>query len=322
MTTGGGTVPVRRFELVTRDPDLAHHTIADAYAEHRPRFAGSRQGFRFALRTVQAGSLGLDRIVHSMDARARTGPYPDFMTVHVLRGRFRFADGDEELVAPAGAVARYPLRPSVLGWTDVVGTMIRLPHEQVAHVATTRTETTAADFRFLGLAPVSAATSRAWTQLSAYLHGLGDDALEQPILRASLADLAAATALTVFPNTTMNAGYLPQPRRMTPAVVRRARAWLDEHAAEPVTVAEVAAACGVGARGLQAAFQRHDGRSPTAYLRRVRLERAHRDLLAAEPGGGETVAGIARRWGWTSPGRFAAAYRDAYGRPPRETLRG
>ncbi|GAB3081660.1 cupin domain-containing protein [Micromonospora schwarzwaldensis] len=151
MTTGTGTA-VRRYELVTGDPDLAHHTIAQAYAEHRPRFAGSRRGFRFALRTVQDGPLGLDRIVHSMDARARTGPYPDFMTVHVLRGRFRFTDGDEEWLAPAGAVARYPQRPSVLGWTDVVGTMIRLPHQQVAHVATTRTETTAANFRFLGLA--------------------------------------------------------------------------------------------------------------------------------------------------------------------------
>ncbi|MFI6131512.1 AraC family transcriptional regulator [Micromonospora sp. NPDC051141] len=321
MTTGAGT-EVHRHELVTRDPDVAHHAIAQAYAEHRPRFAGSLHGFRFALRTAQAGSLGLDRIVHSMDARARTGPYPDFMTVHVLRGRFRFADGDEELLAPAGAVARYPLRPSVLGWTDVVGTMIRLPHERVAHVAAIRTDTAAADFRFLGLAPVSAAKSRAWAQLSAYLHGLGDEALAQPILRASLVDLTATTAFTVFPNTTMTAGYLPQPRRMTPAVVRRARAWLDEHAAEPVTVAQVAAACGVGARGLQAAFQRHDGRSPTAYLRRVRLDRAHRDLLAAEPGGTETVAGIARRWGWASPGRFAAAYREAYGRPPHETLRG
>ncbi|MFI5833378.1 helix-turn-helix transcriptional regulator [Micromonospora sp. NPDC051300] len=125
----------------------------------------------------------------------------------------------------------------------------------------------------------------------------------------------------MFPNTTMTAGYLPQPSRVAPAVVRRARAYLDEHAAEPVTVAQVAAACGVGARALQAAFQRHVGQSPLTYLRQVRLARAHRDLTAADPAEGATVAATARRWGWANPGRFAAAYREEYGRQPSETLR-
>ncbi|MDG4800350.1 helix-turn-helix domain-containing protein [Micromonospora sp. WMMD980] len=133
--------------------------------------------------------------------------------------------------------------------------------------------------------------------------------------------LTATTALAVLPNTTMTAAYVPEPRRMAPPVIRRAQAYLEEHAAEPVAVAQVAAACGVGPRGLQAAFQRHVGHSPLTYLRQVRLARAHRDLAAADPASGATIAGIARRWGWTSPGRFAAAYRETYGRPPHETLR-
>ena len=57
------------------------------------------------------------------------------------------------------------------------------------------------------------------------------------------------------------------------------------------------------------------------YLRQVRLDRAHQDLLAADPTAGITVAAIARRWGFSRPDRFAAAYRTAYGRPPRHTLR-
>ncbi|QLQ36358.1 helix-turn-helix transcriptional regulator [Micromonospora robiginosa] len=319
--SGANATATRRHELSTREPDVAHHAIAEAYAEHRPRFAGSRRDFRFLLRTVQAGPLGLDRIVHSMDAQARTGPYPDFMTVHVLRGRFRFRDGDEELLAPAGTVARYPTRPSVLGWTDVVGTMIRLPHAQVATVAAARTGIPERDFRFLGLAPVSAGMARGWARLSVFLHRTGDDGLDQPLVRASLIGLVATTALAVFPNTTMTAAYVPQPRQVASAVVRRAQAYLHERAAEPITVPQVATACGVGPRGLQAAFQRHVGQSPLAYLRRVRLDRAHRDLLAAEPGGADTVARIALRWGWASPGRFAAAYRETYGRSPGETLR-
>jgi transcriptional regulator GlxA family with amidase domain len=57
-----------------------------------------------------------------------------------------------------------------------------------------------------------------------------------------------------------------------------------------------------------------------AYLRRVRLARAHAGLRDADPGR-HTVAEIAGRWGFTHLGRFAEAYRERYGRPPSETLR-
>ncbi|MGN5382482.1 helix-turn-helix domain-containing protein [Streptomyces lasalocidi] len=58
-----------------------------------------------------------------------------------------------------------------------------------------------------------------------------------------------------------------------------------------------------------------------AYLRRVRLAHAHRDLLAADPHSGATVGGVAARWGFAHPGRFAALYRTVYGISPAETLR-
>ncbi|GII03081.1 AraC family transcriptional regulator [Planobispora takensis] len=45
-------------------------------------------------------------------------------------------------------------------------------------------------------------------------------------------------------------------------------------------------------------------------------------LLAAVPGDGTTVTGVAARWGFFHPGDFAAAYRQVYGRPPSRTLRG
>ncbi|MFJ6576984.1 helix-turn-helix domain-containing protein [Streptomyces sp. NPDC091368] len=65
---------------------------------------------------------------------------------------------------------------------------------------------------------------------------------------------------------------------------------------------------------------RHLDSTPLAHLRRVRLALAHADLRAAEPGTA-TVASVAMRWGFAHPGRFAAAYRSAYGRAPSSTLR-
>jgi transcriptional regulator GlxA family with amidase domain len=73
---------------------------------------------------------------------------------------------------------------------------------------------------------------------------------------------------------------------------------------------------------VQEAFRRHLDTTPIGYLRRVRLERAHNDLAAADPGAGSTVAEIAARWGFAHHGRFAALYQDSYGRSPSQTLRG
>jgi transcriptional regulator GlxA family with amidase domain len=71
---------------------------------------------------------------------------------------------------------------------------------------------------------------------------------------------------------------------------------------------------------VQLAFARHLETTPLAHVRRVRLDCAHRDLLAADLAR-QTVAGVACRWGFHSPGRFAVLYRQAYGVPPSHTIR-
>ena len=62
------------------------------------------------------------------------------------------------------------------------------------------------------------------------------------------------------------------------------------------------------------------GISPMGYLREVRLARAHDDLRRARPDE-TTVARIANKWGFTSHGRFATAYRARFGIHPAGTLR-
>jgi AraC-like DNA-binding protein len=88
----------------------------------------------------------------------------------------------------------------------------------------------------------------------------------------------------------------------------------------PWTTSTLASQCYVGARVLPKGFQQHLGVSPMAYLRGVRLRRAHEDLRAGDPAS-TTVTAVAHRWGFTHLSRFAAAYRDAYGELPARTLR-
>lgn len=74
-------------------------------------------------------------------------------------------------------------------------------------------------------------------------------------------------------------------------------------------------------RALQYMFRKHRDCTPTEYLRRVRLDHAHRELLAADRAT-TSVSDVARHWGFLHAGRFAVYYRECYGQSPHVTLRG
>lgn len=108
--------------------------------------------------------------------------------------------------------------------------------------------------------------------------------------------------------------------RNLPPLLRRAVQFIHENAQRDITVADIAASVSVTPRSVQYAFRRHLGTTPLEYLRRVRLERAHRDLQVADPTM-DTVMAIAGRWGFTHAGRFSSFYKKMFGRPPSQTLR-
>lgn len=103
-----------------------------------------------------------------------------------------------------------------------------------------------------------------------------------------------------------------------PETLRRAICFTEEHAQQDISVADIAAAGQVTVRAVQFAFRRHLDTTPMAYLQRIRLERARAELLAAGPGAG-TITALAYRWGFSSPSRFSALYRRAYGVVPSKS---
>ena len=103
------------------------------------------------------------------------------------------------------------------------------------------------------------------------------------------------------------------------ARVRQAAEYIHAHADEAITPTDMADAVGVHTRTLQLAMNEHFGMSPTAYLRQVRLERVHEELVEAGPGDA-LVWEVARRWGFGNLGRFSAVYAGRFGEYPSETL--
>jgi AraC-like DNA-binding protein len=142
----------------------------------------------------------------------------------------------------------------------------------------------------------------------------------EPLLAGALTNYLASALVSAFPVDTPEADTRAGLPQGTEVLVRRATAFIDENAHTAITPADIAAAANLTPRVLQMIFARHRGCSLMQYVRRVRLDHAHVELLAAEPATA-SVADIAQRWGFASVSRFAVAYRLQYGRSPGATLR-
>ncbi|MEN0024631.1 MAG: helix-turn-helix transcriptional regulator [Microbacterium sp.] len=108
------------------------------------------------------------------------------------------------------------------------------------------------------------------------------------------------------------------PTRGSAAVARLRRVLADDTAAT-ATVADLARAVGMTPRGLQDACRRAGAPTPMHVLREVRLGRARDDLRAANADA-TTVREVAASHGFAHPGRFAIAYRQAFGTSPSHDL--
>ncbi|MCK6067414.1 MULTISPECIES: helix-turn-helix transcriptional regulator [Microbacterium] len=169
--------------------------------------------------------------------------------------------------------------------------------------------------------PTSVAAARQWERAYRYIRESSVAAATEEngdgVWEAELHRHATLATLSAFSTTFQEALERAAQTRPAPATVRRAIAFIEAHAQEPITVDDIATAARISTRGLQYAFRRSREMPPTEYLRSVRLAGAHDDLAHGASG----IATVARRWGFGSPSRFAAYYRRRYGHAPAETLR-
>ncbi|WP_052675643.1 helix-turn-helix transcriptional regulator [Agrobacterium arsenijevicii] len=100
--------------------------------------------------------------------------------------------------------------------------------------------------------------------------------------------------------------------------VRRALEYIDANLQRRLTLAEVASVVHVGVRSLQLSFRKELGTTPIQWIVERRLARVHGDLLSSSEEH-NSVATIARRWGFVHLGDFSRRYRVAFGCSPLET---
>lgn len=102
--------------------------------------------------------------------------------------------------------------------------------------------------------------------------------------------------------------------------LRRAVDYIMSDLSTVPSLKDIAKSSGASAKTLQRAFHLHYGSSVMEFVRTRRLERAHQQLLTADPSV-TTVTEIANATGFVHVSRFSAAYQRRFGEFPSQTLR-
>ncbi len=304
--------------LVTSDPGVAHDWLRATYPGYLPEETKSRRDFRFQAVHEQAGRSGVSRLRYSMSADNNVAP-DVILVVRPYAGAMMVRLGRDEVAIPPGAPVLLPARQAVsVLWADTEAGCVCLNVEDVERVAVETTGLENLTLRFTGLRPMLPGLDQRWndTVQAVTRAVLRNRTIASPLLTGHLTQLLAEAVLSTFPSSRLASHRRVPPDHATPAVVRRAVDFIDANAERELTVSDIAAAAGIGPRGLQAAFLRHQDSTPTAYLRRVRLDRAHRELVDGDPAGSDTVPAVAARWGFPRPSAFVSAHQQVYGCPP------
>ena len=99
--------------------------------------------------------------------------------------------------------------------------------------------------------------------------------------------------------------------------LRRARDHIDQHYAEPLDLAAVAAVAGISKFHFQRLFTATYGLSPAAHQSQRRVERAQNLLRATNL----TVTEVCHAVGFSSLGSFSSRFTDLVGETPRDFQR-
>ncbi|WP_018238545.1 AraC family transcriptional regulator [Ensifer sp. BR816] len=167
---------------------------------------------------------------------------------------------------------------------------------------------------------LSSGPGTAIARIAATFHtGLAGDAplRKSPLALTSLSEALMHIILETLPHRfseTVHRAASPVPRH-----VKKAIDFMVANLSKPITLVEVAVACGVSSRTLQQGFRQFKMTTPMNYLQHLRLEAFREALMQARPG--QSIADIAFTWGFTHMGRLATDYRNRFGELPSQTLR-
>ncbi|QZY48911.1 AraC family transcriptional regulator [Mycolicibacterium austroafricanum] len=317
------------MSMCSRDIEEAQTIGGAIYYPHRVDVLGHASDFSMHIDAAQLGPVTMGWLSYDTEVQVGTGALTAAYHVNIpVRGELKTGSGVDRVIATSTRAAVYRCdRPTVMrGWRDDQCRMLAVKISRPAleeQLATLLNRPVDGPIQFaLPLDLTEVRAQQWWTFLRDLANQMSTpDALcRHPMMAASLAgSVMTGLLLAARHNYREELDADAQPAR--PATIQRAVEYIEEHLAEPMDVATIAAHVRLSVRSLQEGFQTSLGTTPMRYVRDLRLRQARRDLVAADPRS-DGVAQIAMRWGFTHLGRFAGQYRDAFGESPSDALHG
>jgi AraC-like DNA-binding protein len=310
-------------------------TVADAetlcgmalYPQQEMRVLGNPDSFSLRQRIGNLGPLTVGEVVFGADVRLDCGELHDSYHVNIpMSGHIESEQGGVHAIADQEYATVYqPDVHTVLPYWPAQTQLLCVKFDRSVVDDAVRDalgNPTTEQIDFGHTMQIHSGAGRAWTQMVMMLNdqvSRPDSILREPMVGLPFIDSLVRGLLVVADHPYHSAVVKP---------VRPARSRLVDTAVEiieadahlPLTVSLIAARSRGSVRSLQQGFHREMEMTPMAYVREVRLRRAHRALAQSDPSV-TTVASIAHQWGFTNLGRFAETHTARYGEPPAVTLR-
>jgi AraC-like DNA-binding protein len=308
----------------TTDPDEAEEIIAKHYLANRLYLPRGCTSVEMDFTGLQLGVITAGRLAYGHRLRLLTVEAHNFHVNMPIRGHALSRCGQDDpvdTVAGQGLVFA-PEAPAEISWSpDCVQLCLMIPRAGLeAELERLLGRSLRSRLRFdFGLAP-----GHVSRRLQAVLDLVAQE-LDQPSGLAT-----SQVAGRHLEGLVLDGLLLGQPHNYSEAaigssgkapggVIKRAVELIEERPQERWTTVGLATALHVSPRALQAGFKREVGIAPMAFLRMVRLRRAHtalKDANSAET----TVQAVALSLGLLHQGRFATDYRRLFGETPSQTL--
>jgi AraC-like DNA-binding protein len=316
------TTAVRSTEFEISRTEAIEQFLVQAYGTSmRIHSDGNRHRLRH--RRIDADAFAVETAYQSAELEFEVEPLNTIVVTRTATSRLERVSGrvGRRYGANELFLMGQPDQPYTARWTPGEIENCIIDPAMLARVSAAAPGRRPDPIRFTSLDPHSPAAAANWRATRSYVADLlgRPEAAAAPLVIASAARLLAAVTLATFPSNAVTGPTIEDRHDAHNDTLRRAVRFIEENAGQDITVTEIATAARVTVRAVQLAFRRHLDTTPMAYLRRVRLDHAHRDLAAADPGS-TSVTAVAYRWGFASSSRFAAAYRQAYGVTPSSTL--
>ena len=148
---------------------------------------------------------------------------------------------------------------------------------------------------------------------------LPSSSLRNPIVQAQAESLLMSTMLINLEHNYRDE-LLSETAAPKPHYVKKAQAYILEHAQNTLTPEDIAREACVSVRSIYAGFQTYLHCTPMAYVKNVKLDKINEELKQGDAAA-ISVSEVVSKYGISSLGNFSASYRRRFGELPRDTLR-